>query len=77
VVTGCVAALAALAVLAGCKHEKKPEALTAPSATPSLSRYAIHDEDVPVPADFEDAGATITPENLAAELEKLEREVER
>jgi hypothetical protein len=71
IVTLASASLASFA----CKSEK-PQAMQAPSAT-FENPYTIEDDDVPVAPDFEEeAQKAITPENVEAEVAKMEKELE-
>ena len=76
--TRCASALLVLCGLlstAGCKREKKPEPLVVGSAT--ANPYAIDDDDVPTSVDYEEeAEKAITPENVEAEVAKMEKELE-
>ena len=66
---------AALLVLLACKSDK-PQPTQAPAATIDHP-YTIDDEDVKVAPDFEEeAMKAITPENVEAEVAKMEKEVE-
>lgn len=70
-------ALASVLVLAsaGCKTEKAEPTTTAASAT-ATNPYAIDEEDVPTTVDFEDeANKAITPDNVEAEVAKMEQEL--
>ena len=61
--------------VAACKRDHKPEPLAVGSASPKP--YAIDDDDVPTPVDFEEeAQKAITPENVEAEVAKMEKELE-
>ena len=58
-----------------CKSEK-PQPTQAPAATID-NPYTIDDEDVAVAPDFEEeALKSITPENVEAEVAKMEKELE-
>lgn len=58
-----------------CKSEK-PQPTQAPAATID-NPYTIDDEDVKVAPDFEEeALKDITPENVEAEVAKMEKELE-
>ena len=68
------ALLIALVCIA-CKAEK-PQPTPAP-ATTNENPYTIDDEDVAVAPDFEEeALKAITPENVEAEVAKMEKELE-
>ena len=58
-----------------CKEEK-PQPTPAPAATVD-NPFTIDDEDVAVAPDFEEAALkAITPENVEAEVAKMEKELE-
>jgi hypothetical protein len=58
-----------------CKSEK-PQPTPAPAATVD-NPYTIDDEDVAVAPDFEEeALKAVTPENVEAEVAKMEKELE-
>lgn len=62
-------------VCIACKSEK-PQPTPAPAATVD-NPYTIDDEDVAVAPDFEEeALKAITPENVEAEVAKMEKELE-
>ena len=62
-------------LLIACKSEK-PQPTQAPAAT-SDNPYTIDEEDVAVAPDFEEeALKAITPENVEAEVAKMEKELE-
>jgi hypothetical protein len=64
-----------VALLFACKSEK-PQPTQAPAATID-NPYTIDDEDVKVAPDFEEeALKAITPENVEAEVAKMEKELE-
>lgn len=66
-------ALATLVLLVAC-DEKKPTDATTPA--PTASGPAIADDAIPVAADFEAEAESITPDNVEAEVAKLEAEIE-
>lgn len=69
-------ALAAALALVACKTDKAAPT-TAPSASATANPYAIDDDEVPTSVDYEkEALESITPENLEAEVAKLEKELE-
>jgi len=72
-----VAVIIALALTCACKSEK-PQPTPAPSdSTPANNPYTIADDDVPVAPDFEEeALKAITPENVEAEVAKMEKDLE-
>ena len=58
-----------------CKSEK-PQPTQAPAATAD-NPYTIDDADVSVAPDFEEAALkAVTPENVEAEVAKMEKELE-
>jgi hypothetical protein len=58
--------------LAGCE-----EAPTQPSTTPGAAAVAVTDDDLAVPAEFEEeADKSITVANYKAELDTLETEIQ-
>lgn len=62
-------------LLLACKSEK-PQPTTSPPATVD-NPYTIDDDDVAVPPDFEEeAMKAVTPENVEAEVAKMEKELE-
>ena len=68
-------ALLLLVLACACKSEK-PQPTPAPAATVD-NPYTIDDEDVAVAPDFEEAALkAITPENVEAEVAKMEKELE-
>lgn len=71
-----VAALAA-SVLIACKSER-PQPTPAPSdSNAAANLYTIDEKDVPVAPDFEEeALKAITPENVEAEVAKMEKELD-
>ena len=71
------AVLVALVPLAACKRDEKPEATRAATSASAANPYAIDEDDVPTSVDFEqDALQAITPENVEAEVAKMEKELE-
>jgi hypothetical protein len=66
---------AVASTMLACKRDNKPEPLAAGSA--SVNPYAIDDDDVPTSVDFEEeAEKQITPENVEAEVAKMEKDLE-
>jgi hypothetical protein len=66
---------AIIACAFACKSEK-PQPTPAPAATAD-NPYTIDDEDVAVAPDFEEAALkAVTPENVEAEVAKMEKELE-
>lgn len=66
---------ALVALLVACKSDK-PQPTQAPAATTD-NPYTIDEDDVAVAPDFEeDALKAITPENVEAEVAKMEKELE-
>ena len=63
-------------VCVACKSEK-PQPTPAPSDTDTTDMWKIEDSDVPVAPDYEEeALKAVTPENVEAEVAKMEKELE-
>lgn len=64
-------------ILIACKSEKPQPSQAPATSAESPNPYAIEDDDVKVAPDFEEeALKDITPENVEAEVAKMEKEIE-